>query len=344
MIRDEMTPLERTMTTLSHKEPDRVPHFLLVTMHGAKALNISIEEYFSRPEYVVKGQEVLRKKYGYDCLNPFHYGAIDAEAFGSDVLYFKDGPPNAGRPILSSPDDISSLEVPDVADCSCLGRVLETTRILYERYGDTVPIPGVVISPFSLPVMQMGFEGYLNLLLMNRPAFWSLMEINTAFCIDWANAQLEAGATAIVYFDPVSSPTILTPDQFRETGFLVAKDTIAKINGACMTHFASGRCLAIADDLPATGTIGLGVSALEDLAVLKETFRGKLTLVGNLDGVSMARWTPQEAEAAVQVAISKGAKGGGYILSDNHGEIPYQVSDDVLLAICDAARRYGRYE
>jgi len=50
-----MKSLERVLTTLSHREPDRVPLFLLVTMHGAKELGLSIREYFSKAEYVVEG-------------------------------------------------------------------------------------------------------------------------------------------------------------------------------------------------------------------------------------------------------------------------------------------------
>jgi len=39
---NSMTSMERVLTTLSHKEPDRVPLFLLATMHGAKELGLSI--------------------------------------------------------------------------------------------------------------------------------------------------------------------------------------------------------------------------------------------------------------------------------------------------------------
>ena len=52
MSRVEMTPMERVLTTLSHKEPDRVPLFLLLTMHGANELGLSIKEYFSKGEKV----------------------------------------------------------------------------------------------------------------------------------------------------------------------------------------------------------------------------------------------------------------------------------------------------
>ncbi len=33
----EMTSLERVLATLGHTEPDRVPLFLLVTMHGQRS-------------------------------------------------------------------------------------------------------------------------------------------------------------------------------------------------------------------------------------------------------------------------------------------------------------------
>jgi len=87
----------------------------------------------------------------------------------------------------------------------------------------------------------------------------------------------------------------------------------------------------------------MGVSALEDLAELKAAAQGKLTLLGNLNGIEMRRWTAEQAEAEVKRAIAKAGRGGGFILSDNHGEIPWQVPDEVLLAIGDAVERWGRY-
>ncbi|MDA3929283.1 MAG: hypothetical protein PF541_10015 [Prolixibacteraceae bacterium] len=63
--------MERVLTTLSHNEPDRVPQFLLLTMHGAKELGLTIKEYFSKAEYVIEGQTRLQKKYNNDCYYPF---------------------------------------------------------------------------------------------------------------------------------------------------------------------------------------------------------------------------------------------------------------------------------
>ena len=57
----------------------------------------------------------------------------------------------------------------------------------------------------------------------------------------------------------------------------------------------------------------------------------------------MARWTPDEAYAAAAEVIRAAAPGGGFILADNHGEIPYHVGEETLQAIMQAARTAGRY-
>jgi uroporphyrinogen decarboxylase len=340
---DTMTPLERTMTAIGQKEPDRVPFFLLTTMHGAKELGMSIQEYFSKAENVIKGQTILQKKYASDCYYGFFYASAETEAWGGDVIYIADGPPNAGRPIIRSPQDIASIEVPEVASCKNLEKITGCLNGLSKASAGKIPIVGVVMSPFSMPVMQMGFEAYLDLMYTEPELFSLLMKKNRDFCVEWANVQLEAGANAICYFDPISSQTIVPPELYRKTGMVIAKETIARIRGPTATHLASGRCLPIIDDIASTGTAMVGVSALEDLGEVKRVCNKRLTVLGNLNGIEMRRWTPAMAEAKVKEAIARAGKGGGFILSDNHGEIPYQVPDSVLLAISHAVKKYGTY-
>ena len=338
-----MTSMQRVLTTLQHKEPDRVPVFLLVTMHGAKELGLSIKEYFSKAEHVVEGQIRMRERYGHDCIYPFFYAALETEAWGGEVIYYDNGPPNAGAPPIWDIETIPSLEPPRVTETPYLQKVLEAIRLLKNRVGDEVPIIGVVMSPVSLPVMQLGFGKYIDLLYDRPELFERLITINESFCVDWANAQLQAGATAICYFDPVSSSTVTSGQEYMRTGFLSAQRTLARINGPTATHLASGRCLPVLDHIARTGTAVVGVGVEEDIAEVKTVCQGKLTVLGNLNGIEMRRWTPEQAEAAVKEAITKAGPGGGFILSDSHGEIPFQVPDDVLTTICEAARRWGRY-
>jgi uroporphyrinogen decarboxylase len=342
MPNEPLTSLQRVLTSLGHQEPDRVPLMLLLTMHGAKELGLSIKDYFSRPEYMVEGQLRLRRKYGQDCYYTLAHAPLENVAWGGEVIFAEDGPPNSGQPQIKA-EDIANLEVPHVRDAPGLQQVLTFTRNLSEQVAGDAPLIGVVMSPFSLPVMQMGFNHYLDLMLEQPERFERLMQLNEEFCVEWANAQLDAGANAICYFDPVSSPTIVPRDLYLRTGFQIAQRTLARIKGPTVTHFASGRTLPVLDDLPQTGTFGIGVSTEEDLAELKRVATGRITILGNLNGITMRRWTAAEAEREVKAAIAAAGRGGGFLLSDNHGEIPFQVGEETLLAIGEAVRRWGTY-
>ena len=52
-----MNSMERTLTTLGQKEPDRVPLFLLTSMHGAKETGLSLLESFARADTIIEGCE-----------------------------------------------------------------------------------------------------------------------------------------------------------------------------------------------------------------------------------------------------------------------------------------------
>lgn len=338
-----MNSFERTMTAITHKEPDRVPLFLLLSLYGAKELQISIKEYFSNPENIVYAQLKMKEKYRNDCIYTFSYAPVEIEAFGGEVIFVDDGPPNSGEPFIKSFEQIAKLEVPNVTETKCLKRVLKATEILKSKVGNEVPIIGVVMSPFSIPVMQMSFEKYLELMYFREAEFQKLMQINEEFCVSWANAQLEAGATAICYFDPLASPNIIEREKYLKTGNKIAKRTIARIKGATATHLASGITLPVLDDIVSTGTAVLGFSANDDLNEIKKAAQNKICLIGNLNAVEMVNWNSQRIRSEVKNIITKVGIGGGLILSDNHGEIPWQVPEDVLLEIAEAVNAFGTY-
>ncbi|MDD3140189.1 MAG: uroporphyrinogen decarboxylase family protein [Lachnospiraceae bacterium] len=338
-----MNSFERTMAAVSHTEPDRVPLFLLLSLYGAKELQVPIKEYFSKPSDIVHAQLSMKKKYRNDCIYTFFYAPIEIEAWGGEVLFFDDGPPNSGEPFIKSLDQIDRIEVPRISESKCLKRVLDTTQMLKQKVGNETPIIGVVMSPFSVPVMQMGFEKYIELIYEREDVFNKLMQVNEKFCVSWANAQLESGATAICYFDPLASPNIIDKDTYMKTGWEVAKRTISRINGPTATHLASGISLPVIDDIIKTGTAILGFSADDDIVKIKKAAKNKICLLGNMNAIEMRNWNYKRTIQEIKGIIAKAGKGGGLLLADNHGEIPWQVPEDVLLWISEAVHEFGSY-
>jgi len=338
-----MNSFERTMTAINHKEPDRVPLFLLLSLYGAKELQMPVKQYFSKSENIVKAQLLMQKKYQSDCIYTFSYAPIEIQAFGGEVVFMEEGPPNSGEPFIKSPEQIKTIEMPKITESSCLNMVLDATEAIKSQVGNETPIIGVVMSPFSLPVMQMGFEKYLELMYFQKEEFERLIQINEEFCVQWANAQLQAGATAICYFDPLASPNIIERETYLATGNQIAKRTISKIKGPTATHLASGIALPVLDDIVSTGTAVLGFSHNDNLEDIKRASKNKITLLGNLNGVEMVNWDAKIINMKVRNIIDQAGEGGGLILSDCHGEIPWQVPEDVLLEISQAVKEHGCY-
>lgn len=338
-----MTSTERVLTTLGGGIPDRVPYFLSVTMHGALEVGVGLDEYFQSAELVAEGQLRLRAKYRDDFCYPFFYGAVELEAFGGEVEFYPDGPPNAVGPLLDDPGEILTLVAPRVRDSPPLVRVLRAIELISTAVAGEALTVGVIMSPFSMPVMQLGFAEYLRLLYEQPDLARALIAINEGFAVEWANAQLAAGANAIGYFDPVASPTVLPRAMFTDFGLPVAKRAMTAINGPCAALLASGLSIPIMDDLAGTAAVILGASSDEDLADVKAAAGDRMTVMGNLNGIEMRRWTPDEAYEQARRAIDSGAPGGRFILADTHGEIPIQVPEDTLLAVTAAVEEFGRY-
>lgn len=282
-------------------------------------------------------------KYGSDVIAGTWFAPMEYEAWGGQILWFDDGPPNSGAPVIRDIETIPSLQPPRVGDLPRGRWMLEALAEMRRRVGPDVPILGGVVSPHSLPVMLMGFEAYLNVILERRDLYERLTAVVEEWTVAWGNAQLAAGATALAYFDPLASTTILAPDQYRETGFKVARRTIPRLQGPTVTLLASGRSLPVIDTIAQTGTLAIGPSVMDDLHEVVAATRGRLTIVGNLNGIEMRHWTQQQAEAKVRDLVRTAGPGGGLIVCDNHGEIPIGVPEDTILAISEAVRTWGRF-
>lgn len=339
----QLSSMERVLTTMSMKEPDRVPLFLMATHRCAKFFDLSIKNYFSNPENVAKGQLVLMREYNNDCLNPFYSAAHEVAAFGMEVIYSEDGPPNAGEPIIKNYEDILKLELPDVKQSKPLKDSLRAIDLLKSQVGNTIPISGAVISPFTLPILQMGFGKYIELLYERPDLLKQLLKINTEFCTQWANLQLSAGATFISIIDSMAVSSVTPKPMYMQLGYPSFQKSVSEIRSAVAIATSSASTASITEEILSAGIKAILVSHEDDLTEIKKQVNGRATLLGNLNGIQMCNWSRSDAEISVKTAINSAAEGGGFVLCDSLGDLPYQVSEATLRTIAEAVNEYGTY-
>ncbi|MGB8644313.1 MAG: uroporphyrinogen decarboxylase family protein [Anaerolineae bacterium] len=343
----QMTCYERVMTTFQHRRPDCVPVFPTLLMQGAAELGLGLKDYLGKGENLAEGQLRLHRKFGYDCVLGVPHFVQDITAFGAGLMYFESGPPSAGEMMIRRYEDVDRMRAPDPMSAPLLRETLQAIRLLAQAVKGRVPILGGCIAPFSLPSMLMGTEMWMDLLLLEndscrKQVMGSLIKITTEFCVAWANAQLAAGADAIVLADGMASAAVINRRQFIELALPTIRATVPRIQGPVI-HEGVGHLHPLLDLLADTGIVGAILAYRDDLAECKRLVGNKICLIGNLNNIEMRRWTPEEMTQKAQAALAAGAPGGGYILAAQGPEIPLGVRDAVIHNLVNAGHAW-RYE
>jgi uroporphyrinogen decarboxylase len=329
------------MTALDHREPDRVPFFNLLTIQGAAILGMSYPEYFHDPANIARGQELLREKFGHDCLYPYYYGATEAEAFGGTCEYNPHGPPQAGAPPFSEIDDLLSYELPDPFER--LPGPLQATKILADRWGTEVPILNGVIAPLSLAVLLFGMKEWMRVIIVTPERAREVVQYLLPYSVAYANAFLESGATAVALSNPLASPSMLREKEYRYIAFDFDKEFFARISGPAAFGLAGAPVEPLMPLVVELGAAGVTISASDNLKKIKEEWGTQINLMGNLNNIAMENWTPQDADDAVRDCCNAAAAGGGYVLCDHQGDLPELVRDEVLHQIKQSVETWGTY-
>ncbi|MBI2955289.1 MAG: uroporphyrinogen decarboxylase family protein [Chloroflexi bacterium] len=340
--RRQMTSLERLSTALRSGVPDRVPVVLVSSLHGAKELGIAVPEYFSRAENVAEGQLRFVERVGHDNVDAFFYFGLEAQAFGAEILFHDGEPPDVGAPILPNPAAIDNLQAPDPRRASSLREVLRATEMLADKARGRWLVVGRALGPCSLPIMLMGLESWLDLLLFGDEARRQrLLQITSQFSVAWAKALLAAGADIIALVEPMASATMLTREQATKLVLPVVGQAVRDINGPVI-FWSLGAIQPVADLIRSLGVQAVSTDPGDDLREVKRIAAGRMAVLGGLNDLGMLSWTLRDAEEKVREAIQVAAPGGGFILSHQY-EIPAKVSFDVLVSVVDAAKKWGRY-
>ena len=337
--REALTAAERVGRVLSGKLPDRYPYFLNASLHGAELLSVSVEELFSRADLAVEGALAVQQRLGNDLVTSFLHAAGEAAAFGAEIIHFDDGPPNAGAPPLDR-SKLATLRAPSL-DHPELALRIEVTRRLVERLEGRVLVAGALIAPFSLPIMQLGFPAWLDLVHDDPVAAERLLAVNVEHCVAFGRAQLAAGAAAILAFEPLASSRLVAPRVWRELGWPALRRFGEGLGGAFAVATASAPITGVAYDLVRAGAFMLGASEEDDLAELEASLGGKAVVAGNLNGLRMRHWSAEDADREVRALVSRLPANGHALVTEHHGEVPLAVPLATLEHVARALRRHS---
>lgn len=206
---------------------------------------------------------------------------------------------------------------------------------------------GDVAYPGSSPYITL----FLTAMAIEPELVERYMTITTEGALTFVRAQIEAGVDGILGGNDWCFKTgpMFSPAFFRR--FFVPH--LRRIAEECHAYgvpyikHLDGNTTVLLDDL----VDGVGIDAYHgieppagmDIAALKKTYGGRITLMGNLDcGALLTNGSPEEIEADVRRIIQHVSPGGGHIFGSSNS-IHDAVPDENLYAMLEAVRTYGWY-
>jgi uroporphyrinogen decarboxylase len=296
-------------------------------------------------------------------LQPLERFPLDAAILFSDILTVPDAMglglafaegegPRFERP-LRHEADIAALAVPDLER---LRYVFDAVSSIRRALGGRVPLIGFSGSPWTLACYMVegkGSDDYrlVKTLMYARPDLMHrLLAVNADAVAAYLNAQIDAGAQAVMIFD--SWGGVLADAAFQAFSLAYTRRVLAQLqrekDGARVPAIVftkgGGQWLeAIAD----SGADVVGLDWTTDLGAARRRVGGRVALQGNLD--PMALFAPPDVVQAQARAVldsfgpPRRADGGwdGHVFNLGHG-ISQHTPPEHVAALVEAVHGHSR--
>ena len=342
-----MTPLKRLYAALQGEPADRIPIFCNLLEQGARELGLSLEEYYSKGEYVAEGQLRLQEKYGHDNVWSLFYVGKEAELLGcSKILFAEEGPPNVEHFVIQSYEDIHKLEVPDdIAAHPAFEETAKCLRILKAEAGGKIPICAYLTASMTLPALLMGMDRWMELLLTGPAEYRDAL---LAKCSDFFRKEIAAyraaGADVLLYSNPFGSPYFVGQKYFQELSLPWMERDLSPGGVSGVVYYCGGaRMNPVIDQV--IRRLGIQVFYLgpeDDIAEGKRLIAGRGLTCGVINDIKLLTWSPDEVREVVRSMIAAGKPGGRFLFGTL--VMPYQIPEDNIHAMLAAAREFGSFD
>lgn len=286
-------------------------------------------------------------------LQPIDRFNLDAAILFSDILtipdamglglHFEAGEgPKFSNPITSRAD-VKNLPVPDPG--SSLRYVTDAVSLIRKELNGRVPLIGFSGSPWTLATYMIegggtkDFAKVKGMMFADPATLHELLDKTAQSVIAYLNAQVEAGAQALMVFDTWGG--VLAPANYQDFSLNYMQQIVDGL-----TREADGRKVPVVlftknggqwlDKMAATGCDGLGVDWTTDLADARTRTQDKVALQGNLDP-SVLYGSAESIRTEVKRVLDSFGPGPGHVFNLGHG-IHQHVNPEHLGVMVEAVR------
>ena len=293
-------------------------------------------------------------------LQPLRRFPLDAAILFSDILtipdamglelYFVEGEGPKFRHPVRDEAAIARLAVPDMEQD--LGYVMDAVRLIRRELDGQVPLIGFSGSPWTLACYMVeggGSDDYrlVKSLMYARPDLMHrILEINATAVARYLNAQIDAGAQAVMIFD--SWGGALADGAYQEFSLKYMQQVVSQLqrekDGVRIPAivFTKGGGIWL-DKMADIGADALGLDWTVNLGRARALVGDRVALQGNLDPAILFA-EPDQIRAEVErslTAYGAPSAGSGHVFNLGHGISQFTPPESVS-AMVEAVHSFSR--
>lgn len=210
--KEEMTSLERVAAALNYQKPDRVPTVPLILSASARVLGVSHDKWSMDAELSTESMLQTHELIGFDAFVAAVDLSVEAYDFGQKVIFPKDSTAytDTNNPMIKTVEDYYKIERIDPTITPRMKMNIERIRRWKKAKGDEVAILGFVYGPLGVLSSMRSHDKLFKDCLKHPDALLHAEEVITDVLIDYAKAQIDAGAHAICLDTLYSSESIMS--------------------------------------------------------------------------------------------------------------------------------------
>lgn len=327
-----MNSYERYMSMVKDGRADILPRIPIVMQFAAEYIGSNYGAFASDHRVLVEANRRCAEDFGFDQLSAISDPYRETQGFGAEIVYQRDGVPKCPHPPLESTRDLSRLPRPDPLTATRMRDRVDAISAYKKGFYGKYSIMGWVEGPAAEAADLRGVGTFLVDLMDDETFAAELMDRCLQTGIDFARAQVEAGADTIGIGDAIASQ--VSPAVYDRLIQPREKQLINAVHdmGALVRLHICGDITRILPGVAALGVDVLDVDHMVDMTVARRAVGAKVALAGNIDPVEgVLRGTP--ASIHKQIVGTFAAVGAPFMV--NAGcEIPAGTPHRNLLSLC----------
>ncbi len=327
-----MTSKERIAASVNGQPCDRVAVAPIFMSWAAHFVGRSYRDYYLDGSVLVESQLAVVRAFNLDQISAISDPWREASAYGLEFDYPEQG---VGKPkglLIKELEDVKKIKPLDITASPRMQQRVDSVAVMAAEVGDTHSVLGWVEGPLAEYSDLRGLEEAMLDLIDKPDMYHQAADIITQNAIDFAVAQIKAGADMIGIGDAAAS--LIGAELYQSHVLPLEKrliDAIHEAGGLAKLHIC-GNINSIIDLIAKTGVDVIDVDWMVPLDEAREKAGPDVTLCGNFDpsGV-LLQGTPQEVADAATDCINKG--GARFILMPGC-EVPQNTPEENIRAFC----------